>query len=209
MAAAPPARITLRAYPVGFGDCFLLTFHYAARDRHVLIDFGTTAAFPRAPRDTMRRVAADVRARCNGKLHAVVATHRHQDHLSGFATSAKGNGTGDVIAACDPDVVIQPWTEDPAAASDAVEPTTARGVRGFLRTLSHMHVVAAGVRAEAEALAGRPHTGVETRLVDELRFLGEDNLSNRSRTSCAWGGGTPTSTTAAARGSAGSCRASR
>ncbi len=30
-------------YPVGFGDCFLLGFHYAGYDdRFVLIDFGST-----------------------------------------------------------------------------------------------------------------------------------------------------------------------
>ena len=30
-------------YQVGFGDCFLLTFHYAkGDDRHILIDFGST-----------------------------------------------------------------------------------------------------------------------------------------------------------------------
>jgi hypothetical protein len=38
-----PSKLTLRVYNVGFGDCFLLTFHYPARDRHVLIDFGSTA----------------------------------------------------------------------------------------------------------------------------------------------------------------------
>jgi hypothetical protein len=39
-----PSKLTLRVYNVGFGDCFLLTFHYPARDRHLLIDFGSTGA---------------------------------------------------------------------------------------------------------------------------------------------------------------------
>ena len=41
---AQPAKVTIRMFNVGFGDCFLLTFHYPARDRHVLIDFGSTGA---------------------------------------------------------------------------------------------------------------------------------------------------------------------
>ena len=37
-----PQRLTLRAYDVGFGDCFLLSIHYPRKDRHILIDFGST-----------------------------------------------------------------------------------------------------------------------------------------------------------------------
>src|SRR5687768_18273864 len=54
-----PDRLTLRAYQVGFGDCFLLTFHYPkqsskpAFDRHVLIDFGSTGKPKNAPKDYM------------------------------------------------------------------------------------------------------------------------------------------------------------
>ena len=45
MPDSQPTSVTLRAYQVGFGDCFLLSFHYAGRrrTRHVLIDFGTTS----------------------------------------------------------------------------------------------------------------------------------------------------------------------
>lgn len=35
MAATKPSKATLRTYNVGFGDSFLLTFHYSDRDRHV------------------------------------------------------------------------------------------------------------------------------------------------------------------------------
>ena len=43
-----PVKLTIRAYQVGFGDCFLLTFQYPKNgkkddnERHVLIDFGST-----------------------------------------------------------------------------------------------------------------------------------------------------------------------
>jgi hypothetical protein len=46
----------------------------------------------------------------------VVATHRHRDHISGFATRKNGCGPGDIIAACRPELVVQPWTERPDAA---------------------------------------------------------------------------------------------
>ena len=43
-----PHTLTLRAYGVGFGDCFLLTFRYNddTGDRHMLIDFGCTQKPP-------------------------------------------------------------------------------------------------------------------------------------------------------------------
>ena len=49
-----PKEITVRAYQVGFGDCFLLGFHYARFDnRYILIDFGSTEN-PRALRPDPR-----------------------------------------------------------------------------------------------------------------------------------------------------------
>ena len=110
-----PVRIALRAYNVGFGDCFLLTFHYAGDCRRVLIDFGSTAPPAGAPRNFMMRVAKDIAS--GGRLHGIVATHRHSDHISGFASQC-----GKIIAALAPEVVVQPWTEDPAAAPDGLGP---------------------------------------------------------------------------------------
>jgi len=168
--AEKPKTLTIRAYQVGFGDCFLLTFHYPMSERHVLIDFGTRS-LPKGLKDPdkhMRRVADDVKARCKGKLHAVVATHRHQDHISGFATAADGKGSGDVIAACKPSVVVQPWTEHPDAARNATRaPLT--------KTLLAMHEFAAGTVADVKRMRG-----VASAIRDELRFTGENNISNPS-----------------------------
>lgn len=186
MPANRPESVTLRAYNVGFGDCLLLTFHYPRDDRHVLIDFGTAARPAKAGDDLMRRIAEDIRQQCadseRGRLVAVVATHRHRDHLSGFATG--GDGAGEIIADLRPDLVMQPWTEDPEAAPDAAKATRTLsgkpGVRAlrclYLETLEDMHEAAAAVlrisRDKAAPLAVKQR--------EQLRFLGEDNLPNKA-----------------------------
>jgi len=102
-----PTSVSIRTYQVGFGDCFLLSFVYPdATERHVLVDFGTTKLPDDAPKTRMADIAEDIRTRSGGKLTAVVATHRHQDHISGFAPDSKGKGTGSVIAELKPDLVL-------------------------------------------------------------------------------------------------------
>jgi hypothetical protein len=187
-AKVAPDRITIRSYQVGFGDCFLLTFHYPPRgtkpafDRHVLIDFGSYPEKRVAGKSVLNRVAAEVRKDCGGKLHAVVASHRHADHINGFTTRADGKGSGNVIASCDPDVVVQPWTEDPDAqpsASSSTVPLPA-GHRAFAAALQHMSEVAALVATEAEAVRGAlaRESGFGRQKVRELAFLGGDNITN-------------------------------
>ena len=179
MASIKPKSLTLRAYQVGFGDCFLLSFHYESRthDRHVLIDFGSTGQRKSSGENLMLRVAQDIKKQTNGKIHAVVATHRHKDHISGFATNKKQNASGDIIASCDPDVVIQPWTEHPDAKVDAQEaPANMTDRQSFVASLTNMHRVSEAILIEAE----RRKSVLGQTLYRELSFIGEDNLSNLS-----------------------------
>ena len=106
-----PWKVSLRAYNVGFGDCSLLTFHYAHESKRILIDFGSTKPPAGVPANFMQRIARDIAT--GGSLDAVVATHRHNDHISGF-----GSNSGKIVASLKPQVVVQPWTEDPQAARD-------------------------------------------------------------------------------------------
>ncbi len=148
--ASQPTKVAIRTYQVGFGDCFLLSFQYnRAGEKHVLIDFGTTKLPPKAPKSRMMDIAADIRKRTGGNLHAVVATHRHQDHISGFAT-AKGKGTGDVIKGLKPSYVVQPWTEDPNLAPDATGPG---GKSTKKLTADHKHIASLAAMHDVARLA--------------------------------------------------------
>ena len=157
--ANKPTAVEIRAYQVGFGDCFLLTFLYPKNaKRHVLIDFGTTE-LPRGPKPSehMPRIAQDIKSVCGGDLAAVVATHRHADHISGFATDGRSGGSGKIIAECNPKVVLQPWTEDPKAAKNAKKATadSSRSAKNFIAGLTSMHRVAREVCRIAHRRPGR------------------------------------------------------
>ncbi|HEX3149623.1 MAG TPA: hypothetical protein VHR66_16225 [Gemmataceae bacterium] len=172
-----PKSLTLRTYQVGFGDCFLLKFKYATEDRHVLVDFGSTGQPKDAGDQLMLRVAKNIAETCGGKLNAVVATHRHKDHISGFATNSAGTASGDIIAKLKPDVVVQPWTEDPDAKPDATRAThISKRNRSLTAALSDMHAFSQAVLDEVDrrGVAFGPH------LRGQLGFLGEDNLANKS-----------------------------
>lgn len=169
-----PYELSLRAYQVGFGDCFLLTFKYERMRRHVLIDFGSTGKPASAGESLMLRVANNIREACAGKLHAIIATHRHKDHTSGFATRG-GKGPGDVIASCEPEVVIQPWTEDPRAKPEARSARQSSRRKSFTAGLRCMHEFSAAMLNELARL--RP--GLGKGIYNQLAFLGEDNLKNR------------------------------
>ena len=156
-------------YNVGFGDCFLLTFEYPQGARHMLVDFGSTAAPRNASRKTdyMERVAQDIKKVCAGKLDVLVSTHRRRDHISGFGTDVP---TGKIISDLRPDHIIQPWTEEPRTKAGSRD-MTAR----FLGALDDMQAVAAAIKQFAgdEALAGK-----QTR--EQLQFIGDGNISSPS-----------------------------
>jgi hypothetical protein len=176
-----PLRVDIRSYQVGFGDCFLVSFVYAEADqRHVLIDFGTTGLpHKKKPSEHMPRVAGELKKHIDktGPLIAVVATHRHADHISGFGTDGRTGKSGEVIRGLKPLLVLQPWTEDPDAQPNATSATTAPGTeKGFLATLRNMNDVA----AKALQLADANPKWMSTAALKELSFLGADNIANKS-----------------------------
>jgi beta-lactamase superfamily II metal-dependent hydrolase len=108
-------NIQLRMYNVGFGDCFLFRIPTASGERRVLVDCGyhSQGQGEYSDKDLVKQIAADL----NGEpLHVVVATHRHQDHISGFGEPELWKNIG-------VEEVWLPFTADPKAAED--EPSLA------------------------------------------------------------------------------------
>jgi ribonuclease BN (tRNA processing enzyme) len=175
MPASAPKSMNIRTYQVGFGDCFLLSFHYdGGKKKHVLIDFGTKALPKGSPKGLMLRIANNIKEVVGNDLVAVIATHRHQDHISGFQRK-KGTGSGDVIRSLKPKVVVQPWTEQPDLAQEATKPALRRfgkGAKARVAALSDIHKIAAQI-VEA-ARHGRLPRGMR----ELLSFIGEDNVKN-------------------------------
>jgi hypothetical protein len=168
--------MTLRAYQVGFGDCFLLTFHYRnERDRNVLMDFGSKRKPKGYEGNVMVEIAKDIHEKCGGQLDLVIATHRHQDHISGFATASNGKGSGDIIASCKIGAVIQPWTEHPDAKDpDLKAPGISVQSRAFAMALNNMNMVADAALSE---VAGKSFPRMAA---SEIRIVADNNTSNAS-----------------------------
>jgi hypothetical protein len=175
--AAAPKSLTIRSYNVGFGDCYLLSFKYAKAEKHVLIDFGSTRLPSGYKKTHMKTVAEDIKNRTGSKLDAVVATHRHKDHISGFDTSGGAKSSGQTIRSLKPKVVVQPWTEDPKLETNATEP---KPQKSFVRARQHV----AGLRAMNEFAAWVNTTAlprhISVPLRRQLSFLGENNIKNKS-----------------------------
>jgi hypothetical protein len=184
--AKAPKSATIRTYHVGFGDCFLVSFVYGPKsERHVLVDFGSTG-FPKGvPKTRMMDIAQDIKKRTSNKLHAVIATHRHRDHISGFATAKGGKGTGDVIRSLEPDLVVQPWTEDPKLGTKATGPG---GSKGKGKKNGKVKKFGAGTAEHIAALSLMHEVAHQTRMArnlpsalrQEIGFLGEGNIANPS-----------------------------
>lgn len=165
-----PDHVAVRMYQVGFGDCFLLSFGYrrplrdGRAERHLLIDFGSTHA-PAGQRLDMAKIADQIAQACSGKLDVIVVTHRHRDHLSGFANDQAAA----TIAGLNPSLIVQPWTEDPDTPALATGPLGA-GSRQLLGSLSAGQDFAAHLAAAiARGRRGLP---------DHVRALADEQLKN-------------------------------
>lgn len=78
-------KVRIRMYRQGLGDCFLLSFgndEYFSDAAHVLIDCGTLGATDTKVKLT--EVVEDIAEATRAQLSALVATHEHADHVSGF-----------------------------------------------------------------------------------------------------------------------------
>lgn len=170
-----PSRVVITSYQVGFGDCFLLSFQYPGEKRHVLIDFGSTGLPDGVPKNQLRLIADNIAERTKDDRLAVVATHRHKDHISGFTTRNQGPSSGKTIAELKPALVLQPWTEHPDLAVDAKGPLP----RGVSLAAHHVSSLAAMQQAAGVILSEVKRVRyLSPSLRRELSFMGENNLAN-------------------------------
>ncbi len=151
-------------YDVGFGDCFLLSFVYASGNpRRVLIDCGSRNAENKIP-PVVDQLMTDL-ADTEGHVDAVVITHRHLDHLSGFGDPQ----AAPKLATLSPQLVLQPWTEDPNLAHDAQDENGEH-----VQTLEAAQQYAQTVAADAKA-ALPTASAADQQMVAYLASLGIKN----------------------------------
>lgn len=105
-AAVPPVRV--RMYRQGLGDCFLVTFGEGEAASHMLIDCGTLGS--KTTDVSIADVAEHIAEETGGRLDLLIATHEHQDHVSGFRPRSDGSSKFDAIA--EVRNVWLAWTED-------------------------------------------------------------------------------------------------
>lgn len=111
VASQGAAGIRIRMYRVGFGDFFLMSVPAGGQQAHILIDCGVHAHDIGAMGDALKLMKADT----GGKLALVIMTHRHADHISGFAS---GKAIFDTMTV---EQVWMPWFEKPEGKAAAVQ----------------------------------------------------------------------------------------
>ena len=167
----PTGEIRVTMYDVGFGDCFLVSFGYGGGTyRHVLIDCGTSTE----KKDHMAKVANQVAKDCGGRLHGLVVTHRHSDHLSAFGLT----DVGKTLEALRPDIVVQPWTEHPdAKARASAAPSVFTGT-----ALTHLDSLAAAqsFAQQLTADSARLLRGLGMAMRQQLIFIAGLSIPNKA-----------------------------
>ena len=103
-------RLRIKMYRHGLGDCLLLRFSKGDSDDtfNVLIDCGLISV-AQNPKETMTKVAEDIKKSCKNIIDIVVMTHEHWDHASGFSEQQVKS----IFDQIDIKEVWYAWTEDP------------------------------------------------------------------------------------------------
>jgi beta-lactamase superfamily II metal-dependent hydrolase len=133
-------NVLVRMYDIGFGDCFLLGIPTPDGPRKILVDCGSIAKRSKSITEIVKRVVEDVRdADGVPRIVVIIASHRHADHIAGFARPEWGQ--------VEVGEVWMPWTEHPTDAE-------ARRIReaqlGFAAALANALSLDAGIAGLGE-----------------------------------------------------------
>ena len=136
--------IRIRMYRVGFGDCFLLSVpsvkdQSTDRQLHILVDCGVHS---RGNIGTIQKVVNNIGEVTDKKLAVIIATHAHQDHISGF------DKFGDIFTNFKVGEVWLPWTWDETNK----EALKIQMRHAALTAQLFQHFEALGARADRNAL---------------------------------------------------------
>ncbi len=82
----PPGGVSVRMYRQGFGDCFLIAVSAGQGVFYMVIDCGVIKKPAKDP-DFLSKVVRNIREETGGRIDALVVTHEHWDHLSGFSSA--------------------------------------------------------------------------------------------------------------------------
>jgi len=173
-----PSKITIRMYNVGFGDCFLLTFHYPGKMKfHIIIDAGSTESPTKSitKKKLFNNIWKDMAENIKNDAYAIVISHRHQDHISSFGDI--DDCTESFFKKNKPKIVIQPWTEHPDIPADAESaPLHLKGICRHILMLSEMQNIASIISQQINRQQSLGLMGMEdTELIENLKDL---NISN-------------------------------
>ena len=155
--------IVIRMYNVGFGDCFFVRINLGGISQTMLVDCGSIKAGPRPIDEIVKDVIDDAKDKDGTpRIDVVVATHRHKDHVSGFASPLWKS------------VVVQevwmPWTEDP-------DDPQAQKIRNTQSNLAA--ALAANSETKVRAWA-RSQPGTENLQLTAVSDLAANALSNEA-----------------------------
>lgn len=134
----PRSKVTVRMYRVGFGDAFLLRIPTSQGEKKVLIDCGSIKQDQHSIKEIVGKIIDDV----DGSIDLVICTHRHRDHVSGFADPR--------WASVKVGEVWMPWTEHP---TDPRARKIREAQAGLALHLQAQALAAVGARPELEAVA--------------------------------------------------------
>ncbi len=171
-----PLSLDVRMYNVGLGDSFLLTFLSKSGNQkqthRVLIDCGSTGR-NKDDGPTLEQVANEIVKDCGGNdavLDAIVVSHRHQDHMSGF-----GGAAGKVLTEnLRPKLIIQPWTEEPNADNPKTGANEAdKAAAAYAMSLRDAQTLADSILNE---ILVRRENGMERNTDEKAIFYCQKNL---------------------------------